>query len=135
MQNILYCVFAATCFAIWPILTNKSGSPNMTASTMWVMLFTVLPAFFGLLGQQKLYLPMKHIGIALVIGLVNGLGMLFYSKLIATSQPGLYVSVIAAIMPILALLLGFMIMGQPTITITKIVGMVVVVIGILLIIK
>jgi drug/metabolite transporter (DMT)-like permease len=88
-----------------------------------------------MLGQQKLYLPIKHIGIALLIGLVNGLGMYFYTKIISTSQPGLYVSVVSASMPILALALGFLIMGQPTITLTKIIGMVVVVAGILLIVK
>ena len=135
MQNFIYCVFTATCFAIWPILVNRSGSPNMAASTIWVMISTILPMFFSVLGTQKFSLPMKHIGIAIAIGLVNGLGMFLYSKLIATNQPGLYVSIIAAIMPMLALILGFLIIGQPTITITKAIGMVIVTIGIVLIIK
>jgi len=87
------------------------------------------------LTQQKLYLPIKHIGIAIVIGLINGVGIYLYAKLITTSQPGLYVSIISASMPILALVLGFLIMGQPTITTTKVIGMVVVVIGIWLIVK
>ena len=135
MQNIIYCIMTALCFAAWPILVNKSGSPNPVASTIWVMIATVLPLFFSVMGEHKLYLPIKHIGIALVIGLVNGLGMYIYSKLITTSQPGLYVSIISASMPALALVLGFFIMGQPTITATKIIGMIVVIVGIVLIIK
>lgn len=128
-------MLTAICFAIWPILIGKSGSPNTAASTVWVMIITVFPLFFSVLGQQKLYLPIKHIGIAILIGLVNGLGMYFYSKLIASSQPGLYVSIIAASMPVLALVLGFIIMGHPIITITKTIGMVIVAIGIMLIVK
>jgi len=135
MENFIYCIVAAICFAVWPILVSKSGSPNTASSTIWVMICTVLPLFFSVLGQQKLYLPIKHVGIAILIGLVNGLGMYFYSKLLTTNQTGLYVSIIAASMPILALVLGFLIMGQPTITLTKVIGMIVVVVGILLIIR
>lgn len=135
MENLFYCIITAICFAIWPILISKSGSPNISASTLWVMIFTVLPLFFSMLGQQKLQLPIKYIGIALLIGLVNGLGIYFYTKLISTAQPGLYISIISASMPMLGLILGFMIMGQPVITITKIIGIIVVAMGILLIIK
>ncbi|EKD25132.1 MAG: hypothetical protein ACD_80C00114G0005, partial [uncultured bacterium (gcode 4)] len=126
---------AAICFAIWPILIGRSGSPNTTSSTIWVMFFTILPMFFSALGQQKLYLPIKHIGLALLIGLINGLGMYFYTKIISTNQAGLYVSIVSACMPALALILGFLIMGQPTITMTKVLGMMVVIVGIWLIVK
>ncbi|HBB04280.1 TPA: hypothetical protein DCZ39_05310 [Patescibacteria group bacterium] len=99
------------------------------------MFFTILPMFFSALGQQKLYLPIKHIGLALLIGLINGLGMYFYTKIISTNQAGLYVSIVSACMPALALILGFLIMGQPTITMTKVLGMMVVIVGIWLIVK
>jgi len=133
----MYCILTAICFAIWPILINKSGAPNMAIATIVVMVTTLLPPIIynQIVSQQKVNLPMKYIFIAATIGLVNGLGMIFYTKLINTPNTGAYVSTVAIIMPIFALIFGYIIIGQPTITITKIIGIVLAIIGVWLITK
>jgi len=136
MNNLILCILTAICFAIWPILLNKSATPNMPLATIIVMISTLLPMIIhNTTASQKFSLPSKYIWIALLIGLVNGIGMIFYSKLINTSNAGVYVSIVATFMPICALILGYFILGQPTITLTKIAGISLAIIGVWLLTK
>jgi len=81
---------------------------------------------------QKFEMPTKFLWITIGIGMINGLGMILYSQLIRTSNPGIYVSIVAIIMPVLALILGYLIIGQPTITYTKIIGIILAIAGVYL---
>ena len=136
MNNIFYCIIAALCFAIWPILVKKTGSPNNQISAILVMIFTAIPTIIFLVSKgQNLSLPWKYTLLAIGIGLINGFGMFFYIKGISTPQPGLYVGITATLMPIFGLVLGFLITGQPEINMTKILGIMIVIIGMYYIMK
>ncbi|MFZ2151322.1 MAG: EamA family transporter [Candidatus Absconditicoccaceae bacterium] len=135
-MNIFYCILTALCFASWPILLKKTGSPSMEVSTIIVMIITVLPMVFQTLWKNNFSnLPFKFIGLAILVGLVNGVGMVFYAKLIDTPKPGLYVSIIAGLMPVFGLIMGYIIMGQPTIKFNHMIGMLAVCAGIWLLMK
>jgi len=138
MTNIIICIVTALCFAMWPILLNKSGTPNMSLATIVVMITTLLPMIIynQITSIEKTHLSAKYILIAALIGLINGIGMIFYMQLIKTSQPGLYVSIVAATMPVMGLVLGYIIVGQPSIiTITKIVGIIIIALGVWMVTK
>lgn len=133
-MNYTLCFIIAICFAIWPILLNKSGNPNMSLGAIIIAFFTVIPMLIYHLATvpQKFEMPIRFFWIAVGIGMINGLGMILYSQLIRTTNPGMYVSIIAIIMPIFALVLGYFIIGQPTITFTKIIGILLAVAGVYL---
>lgn len=135
-MNIIYCLLTALCFASWPILLKKTGSPSIETSTIIVMIVTILPMLFQNLWKNNFStLSFKYIGLAILVGLVNGAGMIFYTKVLNTPKPGLYVSIVAGLMPVLGLVMGYIIMGGPAIKITNIIGIVAVCVGIWLLMK
>ena len=135
-MNIIYCLLTALCFASWPILLKKTGSPSIEMSTIIVMIITILPMIFQSIWKNNFStLSFKYIGLAILVGLVNGAGMIFYTKVLNTPKPGLYVSIVAGLMPVLGLVMGYIIMGGPAIKITNIIGIVAVCVGIWLLMK
>jgi drug/metabolite transporter (DMT)-like permease len=122
---------------MWPILLNKSENPNMAMGAVVVMFISSLIMFFYqmMTSPQKLGMPTKYLIMAMGIGVINGIGMILYSRLINTPNPGVYVSIIAVLMPIFGLILGYFILGQPNINLTKIIGVIFAVIGVWLITK
>ena len=137
MNNLVLCLLTAICFAMWPILLNKSGTPNMAVATIIVMIATLLPMgiYNFITSTQRFSLPSKYVWIAVLIGLVNGVGMIFYSKLINTPNTGIYVSIVAILMPVCGLFLGYLILGQSNLSFTKIIGVAIAIVGVWLITK
>jgi hypothetical protein len=130
MKNTIFLLIIAVCFSIWPILLNKSANPNMALGAIIVMFVSSITmlAYHVIMSYidatVKLDMPTKYLLMAIGIGIINGIGMILYSRLINTPDPALYVSIIAVLMPIGAMFLGYWIIGEPTITLTKIVGVV-----------
>lgn len=82
MNNpLFFCIFAALCFGSWPLLGRfaglSSGWMSLLVSTGTATLATV-----SILTNQASTPSVRSIGIGLVAGAINGLGMLAYSKVI-----------------------------------------------------
>ena len=139
MKNAIFLLIIAICFSIWPILLNKSANPNMALGTIIVMFMSSMTmltyhSIMAYLDPEVTFdMPTKYLVMALGIGVINGIGMVLYSRFIDTPDTPLYVSIIAVLMPIGSMGFGYWIIGKPTIDITKIVGVVGAVISIWLI--
>jgi hypothetical protein len=130
IKNTTFLLIIAVSFSIWPILLNKSANPNMALGTIVVMFMSSITmltyhSIMAYLDPEVTFnMPTKYLIMALGIGIINGIGMVLYSRFIDTPDTPLYVSIIAVLMPIGTMGFGYWIIGSPTITLTKIVGVV-----------
>lgn len=129
-SKIYTCIFVSMCFAMWPLLANRFLGSNLQLGTIIIMAATVLPISIGYFffnnstDTVMASLTTTQIIAAIGIGLLNGMGMLFYFYLNKSASPGLYISIVAILMPIFALIFGRLINGLPEITYTKIIGII-----------
>ena len=131
IENLLLCFITAMCFASWPILHKWSGNPNMALGVVIIMAISTMTTFMynTVTSSQKFEMPVKYIIISVGIGLIHGFGTILFSKLIDNPNTALNVSTISTLMPPIALIAGYIILGKPQIDITKIVGICFVIIG------
>ena len=124
MKNPLFlCFFAAFFFGSWPIIAK-----TVQLSPIWLSILvssgTILVAMFGITE-----VPTSGIIAGLLCGIINGIGMHTYRRVINETEISRYVPIISASMFIIMAVEGFIFLGEPM-TIKKILGFIAIAAGI-----
>lgn len=133
-KMVALCFAAASCFASWPFLTRKAGL-SMVWTSLTINFVTALVA----LGYYYFHIqaPPKPSALvmAVVAGVINGIGFLCYSYLNAGEFEVSKVLVLIDIfLPLIALCLGAIFLGEP-ITVHKCIGVGFALLGVYFIVK
>lgn len=91
MRNILYSLAAGVCYGVWPIFANLTKfNPQLmslgvmvTGAVVWLIYMVANPQL--LQGIQQISTPKPFIFCA-VAGIINALGLFFYSKVIGSQE-------------------------------------------------
>jgi drug/metabolite transporter (DMT)-like permease len=132
--QILFSILTALCLGGWPLIARFSKLPSIWVTVM-VAIGTVTVALFAFFTKTSSSesLPITFIAIGLLAGIVNGLGIFFYGKLIGTSgwEISRIVPMTFALMVLVAGLGGSLVFGEP-ITFRKLIGLLTVIISVFL---
>lgn len=132
---LLYCILTAFCFGIWPIIMKNSGlKPGIGAFILTAI--TLMIVFVPFINEMKIgagqNLTSKALKLGLLVGLLNGLGIIFFQKAIVAAEDmsKSYIIILVSELPIVAIS-SIILLNEPF-TIKKIAGLITAAITILL---
>ncbi len=128
MNNaMILCVLVGLLWGIAPLVGRLSSANAMMMSVLVAVgtLLATLPVAFS---QNYAAASFKAIAFALIAGLANGIGLLFFYRLVAGANEGLWeiskvLATTSVIMPIV-LVIGARLFYSEALTIEKIIGLV-----------
>lgn len=135
---LLYCFITAFCFGFWPVIMKTTGlKPNLTAFILTsVTLIIVAIPFLNNSAELKTSvndLTIQTIAIAVTAGLLNGIGIFMFQKIIASPVTDIsksYTIIIVSQLPVIAIS-SIILLGDP-LTLKKLAGFITAAITILL---
>ncbi|MCX6784628.1 MAG: hypothetical protein NTV81_01680 [Candidatus Komeilibacteria bacterium] len=105
---LTYCALAGLGFGVWPFLARYSGLPPTWLAVMITVGTFSAASVWTAIAPKAGPITIRALAICLVAGLLNGLGMIFYAKLVGWQDSSVEVS---KIMPLTTLLMiGFGVM-------------------------
>lgn len=134
-QTLLYSLFVAFSFSLWPILTRFAKVPIVWTAIL-VNAATLVAAVCYLIYKGDSTPTTKMVWIGIIAGLINGAGFLVYSNLLAKSNLNVstVVAVIDILIPIVAVILGVFFLKE-AVSFYKILGLLLACAGIYLLLK
>ncbi len=128
MNNaMILCVLVGLLWGAAPLIGRLSSASAMTMSVLVAVgtLVATLPVAFS---QNYAAVGLKAIVLALVAGIANGVGLLFFYRLVAGANEGLWemsktLAITSVIMPVV-LVIGARLFYSEAITVDKIIGLV-----------
>lgn len=134
---LLYCILTAFCFGTWPIIMKTTGlKPNLAAFILTTITMVIVSTPF-IIDFHQLKIPennlvKKALMIAIMAGLLNGVGTILFQKVIAATQDmsKAYIIILISQLPVAAI--SSIIFLHEPITIKKLAGFVAAIITILL---
>ncbi len=127
--RIVLTVGSAVLFGIWPMVMRLSGVDKSWASiALAVGLLSGAFVSFIFAPVNPLRYSQRAVSVALMAGLMNGIGMLAFNKLLAIGDISKYVTINYALLPALSFLSGVIILREP-LTLKKSIGIIAAIIG------
>lgn len=128
-KNLLFSLAAGVCYGVWPIFANLTRfNPQLmslgvmvSGTTVWFIYMATNPQLFQ--GIQQISTPKPLIFLA-VAGIINALGLFFYSKVIGSQEIDIskYITIALIIATASAAISAKIFINQP-LTTTKIIGL------------
>jgi uncharacterized membrane protein len=120
----IYSFLAALCFSLWPIIARFLALPAVWTGVLinaGTLIVTLAMLYFNPVAIPK----MGTVTAAILAGMINGLGFLAYSYLLSgVYEASTVVIVITVMSPIIVVVLGALILGEP-IMLKKVLGILV----------
>lgn len=125
-NNVLFLAFlSGLCFAAWPVVMRATN-----LDSVWVAILISFGASVFAIGvllfRGEVVVPLwKKLSIGLIAGVINGIGFILYSKLIATKSVQLSIALplVAVTLVIFTAAAGFIIYKEPM-TLKKAIGLI-----------
>jgi len=120
---LFFCVMSALCFGVWPIV-SRIGNVGTSWSSVLVVFGALLTTSVGLFFSARESMPLTRGGaIVLVAGVLNGVGFLFFGKLMQWKDRDVsqLLPIVFALMPVFTLAAAALLLHEP-VTAKKLAG-------------
>jgi len=131
---LLYCLLTATCYAYYPVLAKI-----VKLEAMWLAILVNIGGLsvalaWNIIGTNAQKLTPKQIWIGLLIGVIAGIGTLFYSLIMTMEKVNLstVIPIMLAMMPVMLAIFSYFFLGERIFIPRKMVALVMVAVGIFL---
>ncbi len=80
-------VIAGVCFAIWPLLMNRSGLNSNVASFSYMFMVVAIIFMYNIFRWAPINMTSSQFAIVFVSGACGAVGTLFFNSMLATASP------------------------------------------------